>query len=147
MDKNFRRIAIVNRGEPARRLITAVRELNRERDLGLATIALYTDPDRRAMFVRDADEAFHLGTATYVDERDGERKSSYLDYQRLERALTQTRAEAVWVGWGFVAEHAAFVDLCEASVSGRAAAESLCRRIQQREWELLFDHSFRHAAG
>ncbi|MCG8424419.1 MAG: ATP-grasp domain-containing protein [Proteobacteria bacterium] len=113
MDKNFRRIAIVNRGEPARRLITAVRELNRERDLGLATIALYTDPDRRAMFVRDADEAFHLGTATYVDERDGERKSSYLDYQRLERALTQTRAEAVWVGWGFVAEHAAFVDLCD----------------------------------
>ncbi|WP_428263996.1 carboxyl transferase domain-containing protein [Haliangium sp.] len=113
MQFSFQRIAIVNRGEPARRLITAVRELTEEYGHPLRTIALYTDPDRRAMFVRDADEAYSLGPATYVDPRDGERKSSYLDYGRLERALRATRAEAVWVGWGFVAEHAAFADLCE----------------------------------
>ena len=39
-------------------------------------------------------------------------KSSYVDYGRLERALAAARADAVWVGWGFVAEHAAFADLC-----------------------------------
>ena len=39
-------------------------------------------------------------------------KSSYLDYKRLEQALAAARADAVWVGWGFVAEHAAFADLC-----------------------------------
>jgi acetyl/propionyl-CoA carboxylase alpha subunit len=39
-------------------------------------------------------------------------KSSYVDYGRLERALAGARADAVWVGWGFVAEHAEFADLC-----------------------------------
>ena len=95
------------------RLIVAARELAREGSADLMTIALYTEPDRRAMFVREADESFYLGPAMFVDPRDGERKSRYLDYAGLERALVQTRAEAVWVGWGFVAEHAEFVDLCE----------------------------------
>lgn len=110
MRRDFQRLAIVNRGEPAMRLIHAVRELNRERDAGVTTIALYTDPDRRARFVREADEALSLGEATYLDE--GRRKVSYLDYARLERALREARAEAVWVGWGFVSEHAAFAELC-----------------------------------
>ena len=45
---------------------------------------------------------------------DGEdRRSAYLDYERLERALVETRADAAWVGWGFVAEHPAFAELCE----------------------------------
>ena len=112
----FQRIAIVNRGEPAMRLIHAVRELNREAGddaAPLRTIALFTAPDRRAMFVREADEAVDLGAATFVDERDGERKSSYLDYGRLEQALVAARADAAWVGWGFVAEHAAFAELCQ----------------------------------
>ena len=39
-------------------------------------------------------------------------KSSYVDYGRLEQALAAARADAVWVGWGFVAEHAEFADLC-----------------------------------
>ncbi|MGB6368435.1 MAG: biotin/lipoyl-containing protein, partial [Thermoanaerobaculia bacterium] len=59
-----------------------------------------------------ADEAVYLGAATFVDERDGGRKVGYLDYGRLERALRESRAEAAWVGWGFVAEHAGFADLC-----------------------------------
>jgi acetyl/propionyl-CoA carboxylase alpha subunit/acetyl-CoA carboxylase carboxyltransferase component len=116
MSSEFQRIAIVNRGEPAMRLIHAVRELNREagHDGGqLRTIALFTTPDRGAMFVREADEAVDLGAATFVDERDGERKSSYLDYARLEQALVAARADAAWVGWGFVAEHAAFAELCQ----------------------------------
>ena len=64
------------------------------------------------MFVREADERYALGPATFTDA-EGRRKSVYLDYGRLERALVATRAEAVWVGWGFVAEHAEFADLCE----------------------------------
>ncbi|MDJ0751662.1 MAG: carboxyl transferase domain-containing protein [Woeseiaceae bacterium] len=111
--KAFQRIAIVNRGEAAMRLIHAVREYNIEHDAGLTTIALYTDPERRAMFVREADEAYCLGPALFVDEKDGQRKVAYLNYPAIEEALVETRADAVWVGWGFVSEHPAFVDLCE----------------------------------
>jgi acetyl/propionyl-CoA carboxylase alpha subunit/acetyl-CoA carboxylase carboxyltransferase component len=111
MDRDFKRIAIVNRGEPAVRLIHAVRELNRERDLGLQTVALYTDLDASAKFVREADDAVYLGPSTYMDER-GRFRSGYLDYERLARALTDSRADAAWVGWGFVAEQPAFAELC-----------------------------------
>jgi len=116
MSSELQRIAIVNRGEPAMRLIHAVRELNHEaRHEGgqRRTIALFTAPDRGAMFVREADEALDLGAATLIDARDGERKSAYLDYVRLEHALVAARADAAWVGWGFVAEHAAFAELCQ----------------------------------
>ena len=111
-NSTFKRIAIINRGEPAMRFIIAAREYEQEWGDPLHTIALYTDPDRRAMFVREADEAFPLGPATYTTES-GQRKSSYLDYERLERALIETRAEAVWPGWGFAAEQPGFVDLCD----------------------------------
>ncbi|MGF1469142.1 MAG: carboxyl transferase domain-containing protein [Sandaracinaceae bacterium] len=109
----FSRIAIVNRGEPAMRLIAAARELSAERDEPFTTIALYTEPDRASLFVREADEAYALGDATWTDPSDGFRKNAYLDYERLRRALKETSAEAVWVGWGFVAEHAAFADMCD----------------------------------
>ena len=112
MESGFSRVAIVNRGEPAMRFIVAAREWNAEHEGSLTTIALYTDPDRHAMFAREADVAYSIGAPTYVDP-DGNRKSSYLDYDRLERALRATGAEAVWVGWGFVAEHAEFADLCK----------------------------------
>lgn len=59
----FRRLAIVNRGEPAMRLINAVREWNEEGRPPLRTIAVYTAADRRAMFVRAADEAVLIGPA------------------------------------------------------------------------------------
>ncbi|MBI5507953.1 MAG: ATP-grasp domain-containing protein [Deltaproteobacteria bacterium] len=108
----FKRIAIVNRGEPAMRLINAVREINAEYRAGLCTIALYTHTDASSMFVREADEALLLGPAMYDDPAGG-RQSTYLNYQRLKEALTQCRAEAAWVGWGFVAEHGAFADLCQ----------------------------------
>ena len=54
----------------------------------------------------------HLGAAQVIDPHTNHLKSSYVDYGTLERALVAARAEAVWVGWGFVAEHAQFADLC-----------------------------------
>ena len=80
-------------------------------DEPLVVIALYTEPERHAMFVREADEAVCIGPATFVD--DGRRKNGYLDFAALERALVDTRADAVWVGWGFVAEQPEFVERCE----------------------------------
>jgi acetyl/propionyl-CoA carboxylase alpha subunit/acetyl-CoA carboxylase carboxyltransferase component len=113
MHPEFERVAIVNRGEAAMRFINAVREFNQERGTRIRTIALYTEPDRKAMFVREADEAYSLGPATVVDPADGERKVSYLDYARLEAALAATKVDAAWTGWGFVSEHAGFAELCE----------------------------------
>jgi acetyl/propionyl-CoA carboxylase alpha subunit/acetyl-CoA carboxylase carboxyltransferase component len=99
---SFTRLAIVNRGEAAMRAIHAVRELNDSRDDPIRVIALYSEPERHALFVRQADERYCIGPA-----------SAYLDYEALERALTETRADAAWVGWGFVAEHPAFSELCD----------------------------------
>ncbi len=112
MQRPFQRIAVVNRGETAMRLIRAVHELEAEHASGLRAIALYTEPDSGSLFVREADEAWNLGEASFVDPRDGQRKNRYLDYDALEQALRETRAEAVWVGWGFVSEHARFAELC-----------------------------------
>jgi len=113
MQREFQRVAIVNRSEAAMRFINAVREFNQENGTVLRTIAVYTEPDRRALFVREADEAVNLGPPTFVDDRDGRQKNSYLDYRRLEKALAASRADAVWAGWGFVSEDPEFVDLCQ----------------------------------
>jgi acetyl/propionyl-CoA carboxylase alpha subunit/acetyl-CoA carboxylase carboxyltransferase component len=112
MKHEFQRVAIVNRGEAAMRFIHAARDFNQENGTTLRTIALFTEPDRHSMFVREADEAVCLGPAQILDPNTQKPKSSYVDYGRVEQALVATRADAVWVGWGFVAEHAAFADLC-----------------------------------
>ncbi|MBB3664858.1 acetyl/propionyl-CoA carboxylase alpha subunit/acetyl-CoA carboxylase carboxyltransferase component [Prauserella sediminis] len=104
MPRLFTRIAIVNRGEAAMRLIRAVRELNAEDGGRRETIAFHTDVDRGATFVREADHAWELGNAA---------DRPYLDMAVLERALTGSGADAAWVGWGFVAEDPAFAQLCE----------------------------------
>ncbi len=106
----FSRVAVVNRGEPAMRLINAVREWNGEGRPPLRVIAFYTAADRRATFVREADEAVLIGPA---DPGDAFAASPYLDYAELERALRECRADAVWPGWGFVSEKAEFAELCE----------------------------------
>jgi acetyl/propionyl-CoA carboxylase alpha subunit/acetyl-CoA carboxylase carboxyltransferase component len=100
----FRRIAIVNRGEAAMRLIHAVRDLAAQTRAPIETIALYTDVDRTATFVREADVAYEIGPAS---------ARPYLDLAVLERALIETRSDAAWVGWGFVAENPEFTELCE----------------------------------
>ena len=95
------------------RAILAIQELALELPADLRSIALYTDPDEQAMFVREADERYGLGAATFVDTRDAQVKSSYLDLDRLEQALLRTQADAAWVGWGFIAEQPAFAELCQ----------------------------------
>ncbi|MGB8011604.1 MAG: carboxyl transferase domain-containing protein [Terriglobales bacterium] len=112
MEHEFQRVAIVNRGEAAMRFIHAARDFNQERGTSLRTIALFTEPDRRSLFVREADEAVCLGPAQALDANTRQPKNAYLDYGRIERALAIAHADAVWVGWGFVAEHAAFADRC-----------------------------------
>ncbi len=112
MQSEFQRVVIVNRGEAAMRFIHAAREFNHEHGTSLRTIALFTEPDRNAMFVREADEAWCLGASTFLDPKTHQPKSSYVNYEGLRGALTAVRAEAVWVGWGFVAEHADFAELC-----------------------------------
>ena len=112
MNFEFQRVAVVNRGEPAMRFIHAAREFNHQYGTSLRTIALYTEPDRRAMFVREADEAVFLGPAHVPDPDTRQLKSAYVEYGSLARALQAAHVEATWVGWGFVAEHAAFADLC-----------------------------------
>ena len=94
------------------RAINAIRELNDERDEPIRVIALYTETERHALFVRQSDERHCLGPAM-VENGDGSSHSAYLDYELLERALVETEADAAWVGWGFVAEHPAFAELCE----------------------------------
>ena len=98
------RIAIVNRGEAAMRLIHAVRDINAEGHERIETVALHTDGERTAMFVREADHAYSIGPAS---------ARPYLDHAVLERALRETGADAAWVGWGFVAEDPAFAEMCE----------------------------------
>src|SRR3954462_9879232 len=86
------------------RLIHAVRDLSAETGTKIETVALYTDADRTATFVREADLAYDLGPAS---------ARPYLDLAKLEKALVETKADAAWVGWGFVAEDPAFAELCE----------------------------------
>ncbi len=103
---SFRRIAIVNRGESAMRLLHAVNELNAAShpDEHVQTVALHTSGEAGAMFVREADLSHDLGPASL---------RPYVDLAVLEQALLETGADAVWPGWGFVAEDPSFVDLCD----------------------------------
>jgi acetyl/propionyl-CoA carboxylase alpha subunit/acetyl-CoA carboxylase carboxyltransferase component len=100
----FRRVAIINRGEAAMRLIHAVRDLSAETGTRIETVALYTDEDRTSTFVREADLTYPLGPAA---------ARPYLNHALLERALKDTEADAAWVGWGFVAEDPVFAELCD----------------------------------
>ncbi|MCC7076017.1 MAG: ATP-grasp domain-containing protein [Acidimicrobiia bacterium] len=108
----FSRIAIANRGEAAMRLIRAVRDENAENGTAYETVALYTQPDAHAMFVREADRAHALGAPFLADDRTGRRHSVYVDLRRMEAALLASGADAVWPGWGFLAENAEFAELC-----------------------------------
>src|SRR6476661_3641478 len=86
------------------RLIHAVRDLNAETGSSVEVVALHTEGERRARFVREADLAYNLGPAS---------ARPYLDLAVLEKALLDTGSDAAWVGWGFVAEDPAFAELCE----------------------------------
>ena len=98
----FHRLAIVNRGEAAMRAIRAVRELNEATDDPITLIALYTEPEHQALFVREADEAHCLGSSGALGGNGAGVVSGYLDLGALESALIATRADAAWVGWGWI---------------------------------------------
>src|SRR5262249_6768479 len=110
----FSRVVVVDRGEPAMRLINAVREWNAEGRQPLRVIALYAAADRRATFVREADEALMIGPDPDSGEDTGAVSASpYLDFAELERVLVKCRADAVWPGWGLVSEKAELAELCD----------------------------------
>ncbi|WBY15546.1 acetyl/propionyl/methylcrotonyl-CoA carboxylase subunit alpha [Erythrobacteraceae bacterium WH01K] len=95
----FKKILIANRGEIACRVITTARRM------GIATVAVYSDADARAPFVRMADEAVHIGPAAAAE--------SYLVADKIIEACKQTGAEAVHPGYGFLSERASFVEALE----------------------------------
>ncbi|MDF2824735.1 MAG: carbamoyl-phosphate synthase subunit, partial [Mycobacterium sp.] len=109
----LRRVAIANRGEAAMRFLNAAGEYGIERGVPLETVALYTEADANSWFVREADYAVDLGPTMTPDPITGARRHTYLDLAVLEAALKDCGADAVWPGWGFVAENPDFVRMCE----------------------------------
>lgn len=99
--KMFRKILIANRGEIALRVICACR------DLGIKTVAVYSEADRHSLHVRFADEAVCIGPA--------KSSLSYLDMTKIISAAEITNADAVHPGYGFLSENAEFAEVCDLS--------------------------------
>ena len=92
------KILIANRGEIAVRIIRAAHEL------GLETVAVYSEADRDALFVRYADQSVCIGPAPLAE--------SYLFYQNILAAAKSTGADAIHPGYGFLSENASFAEAC-----------------------------------
>lgn len=90
----FKKILIANRGEIACRVIKTARKL------GIATVAVYSDADARALHVKMADEAVHIGPPPATD--------SYISIEKIMAAIRETGADAVHPGYGFLSENADF---------------------------------------
>jgi len=97
----FKKVLVANRGEIALRVICACKEL------GIRTVAVYSEADRHSLHVRFADEAVCIGPARSSD--------SYLNVVSIISAAEITDAEAIHPGYGFLAENSSFAEVCEAS--------------------------------
>jgi acetyl-CoA carboxylase biotin carboxylase subunit len=95
----FRKILIANRGEIALRVIRTLREM------GIRSVAVYSDADRAALHVRKADEAAHLGASPSSE--------SYLNIDRILEAARRHGVDAIHPGYGFLSENARFAKACE----------------------------------
>lgn len=97
----FKKILIANRGEIALRVICACKEL------GIKTVAVYSEADRHSLHVRFADEAVCIGPAKSA--------RSYLDIPSVISAAEITNVDAIHPGYGFLSENANFAEVCETS--------------------------------
>src|SRR3989441_2634253 len=97
----FKKILIANRGEIALRIICACK------DLGISTVAVYSEADRYSLPVRFADEAICIGPAKSA--------RSYLDIPSIISAAEITNVDAIHPGYGFLCENSNFAEVCEAS--------------------------------
>ena len=95
----FHKILIANRGEIAIRIIRACREM------GIETVAVYSEADRDALHAQLADEAICIGPAASKD--------SYLNMERILSATIASHAEAIHPGFGFLSEKSKFVEMCQ----------------------------------
>lgn len=95
----FSKVLIANRGEIAVRIIRACREL------GIQTVAVYSEADKEALHAELADEAICIGPAKAAD--------SYLNVQQILSAAIVTKAEAIHPGFGFLSENSRFASMCE----------------------------------
>ena len=96
--RSIQKVLIANRGEIAVRIIQGARKL------GLRTVAVYSDADRHARHVLEADQAVHIGPSTVAE--------SYLRADRLIAAAKAAGAQAIHPGYGFLAENADFAQAC-----------------------------------
>ncbi|GED66946.1 hypothetical protein BRE01_06480 [Brevibacillus reuszeri] len=94
----FKKVLIANRGEIARCIIRTCKRLS------ISTVAVYSEADAAALFVKEADEAVLIGPAPV--------KKSYLDLEAIIQAAKQTGADAIHPGYGFLAENASFAERC-----------------------------------